>query len=204
LNSEGLTLGEIPSIFPEVLQEGDSGAAIRELQYYLSYVAQYVDSVTPAAIDGIFGPETRRSVISFQRTYGLTPDGIVGPATWNLLYNTYRGMLTGVDIAYREGTVIPFPGQALTRGDEGEDVRVLQEYLSYLSRYIPGLPPITADGVFGPATERAVRAFQSIFLPSFVSGVVGAGTWAAITEAYTDVYVSNQVNEGQYPGYPIS
>ena len=204
LNSEGLTLGEIPSVYPSALSEGTEGAAVRVLQYFLSYVAQYVGSVTPVAVDGVFGPKTRESVISFQRTYGLPADGIVGEITWDLLYNTYLGMLTGVPIIYEVGRTLPFPGRTLSPGDTGEDVRALQEYLLYVSRYITEIPSITPDGIYGPATERAVRAFQTICLPSFVTGLVGAGTWFDLMNVYSDLYISNQVREGQYPGYPIS
>jgi peptidoglycan hydrolase-like protein with peptidoglycan-binding domain len=34
-----------------------------------------------AALDGVFGPGTERAVIAFQKSKGLPPDGIVGPAT---------------------------------------------------------------------------------------------------------------------------
>ena len=35
--------------------------------------------------DGVFGTETKRAVINFQKNKGLTPDGIVGPTTANAL-----------------------------------------------------------------------------------------------------------------------
>jgi peptidoglycan hydrolase-like protein with peptidoglycan-binding domain len=39
----------------------------------------------PITIDGIFGPRTLWAVKDFQRKYGLRPDGVVGPQTWNKL-----------------------------------------------------------------------------------------------------------------------
>jgi hypothetical protein len=39
----------------------------------------------PTAVDGDYGPSTQSAVQSFQTAEGLTPDGIVGPATWTAL-----------------------------------------------------------------------------------------------------------------------
>ena len=35
--------------------------------------------------DGVFGNQTRDAVMAFQRIFGLTVDGIVGPITWERL-----------------------------------------------------------------------------------------------------------------------
>ncbi|MCG9969978.1 peptidoglycan-binding protein [Pelotomaculum terephthalicicum JT] len=36
-------------------------------------------------VNGVYGPETRAAVLRAQQSFGLTPDGIVGPDTYNAL-----------------------------------------------------------------------------------------------------------------------
>lgn len=55
---------------------------------------------------------------------------------------------------YAEVDFQPQQDRVLRRGDSGEEVRALQQRLSLAGS------PLTLDGQFGPATERAVRAFQ--------------------------------------------
>ena len=45
-------------------------------------------------IDGIYGSQTRKAVIYFQQTNGLTPDGIVGPQTAQALGMSLAGSST--------------------------------------------------------------------------------------------------------------
>ena len=42
----------------------------------------------PLKPDGHFGPKTEAAVKTFQEQSGLPVDGIVGPATWDLLIPT--------------------------------------------------------------------------------------------------------------------
>ena len=76
-----------------VIQEGSTGRTVGALQYLLAIIAQFRYNIPAPAIDGIFGPGTRESVIAFQRQTGLTPDGIVGPSTWDRLYSEYLGII---------------------------------------------------------------------------------------------------------------
>lgn len=39
-----------------------------------------------AAVDGIFGKETRAKVIAYQKSHGLVADGIVGVKTWRSMF----------------------------------------------------------------------------------------------------------------------
>lgn len=58
--------------------------------------------------------------------------------------------------------------RTLRRGDTGEDVKKLQRLLG-----------VTADGIFGPATEAHVRRLQQTKRLA-ADGVVGPQTWAAL------------------------
>lgn len=59
---------------------GSRGAAVIEAQRLLSAHGEAV-----GAIDGIFGPRTATATRAYQRSAGLTADGIIGPKTWAAL-----------------------------------------------------------------------------------------------------------------------
>lgn len=67
------------------LRQGDSGADVRELQIRVAGWAAASASQTYVSVDGQFGPGTDAAVRRFQSAYGLGSDGIVGPATHNVL-----------------------------------------------------------------------------------------------------------------------
>ena len=204
LASEGLRIEEITSDFPPALGLGDSGNQVRVLQYYLSYVAQFIDTIPTIAIDGSFGPSTERAVRAFQRTYGLREDGIVGELTWDALYNAYRGFVASVPLVYQEGQTLPFPGVILKVGSEGEDVRVLQNYLNYIAKTYTGIPTVNVTGFFGNATANAVNAFTREFGLDVNPSTVNSVVWNAITDVYEDLYLGGSAAEGQFPGYTVS
>ncbi len=155
----------------QLLKPGSKGAAVLALQKALS---------VPGA-NGYFGPATTRAVIAFQKARRLTPDGAVGPATW-------KALVAATSASSSSGSAKPAPstqnsggstsrssalsrytGQLLKPGSKGAAVLALQKALS-----VPG-----ANGYFGPATTRAVIAFQKArrLTPD---GVVGPATWKAL------------------------
>lgn len=91
LNSEGNTLG-IGTVPPSsVLRQGSRGQDVITLQYLLNVAAEYYPGIVAPAQDGIFGSGTQQAVIAFQRIMQLNADGIVGPLTWQALYDVYLG-----------------------------------------------------------------------------------------------------------------
>jgi len=204
LNSEGLKLADLSTEYPAQLSEGSSGDGVLVLQYYLSYVSTYVPTVQSVSIDGSFGPLTKNSVLSFQRTYGLPQTGVVNRTTWNKLQEIYYSQVQNIPYIFSAGEIVPYPGRILRNGIEGNDVRVLQEYLSFIADKNAEIPDVVADGAYGPATEAAVRAFIRSYGLSDTNGRVNATVWDAIASVYEDLYAGENVQNDQYPGYPIT
>lgn len=84
------------------------------------------------------------------------------------------------------GVPSSYPGNPLRQGDSGEKVRQMQQQLNVISNAYPLIPKIAEDGIFGPATEEAVRTFQRIFNLT-QDGIVGFRTWYKISQIYVGV-----------------
>lgn len=96
LDSEGNTLG-IGTVPPStVLRQGSTGQDVVTLQYLLDVIAEYYPGIPAPKQDGIFGSGTKQAVTAFQQRMGLVADGIAGKATWNALYDAYRGIQQNV------------------------------------------------------------------------------------------------------------
>ena len=114
-------------------------------------------------VDGISGPATYNAVISFQNKNGLTADGQVGTATWDILFDTVSGGTTYTRILKVTSPLM-----------QGDDVKAVQNKLNSLG-YNCG----TADGYYGNATKSAVISFQSA-KGLTADGEVGLATWNAL------------------------
>ena len=199
LQSEGLQIEEITRDFPEVLQAGDSGIHVQSFQYYLAVVGAYYASVLPIVITGEYDTETVASVRSFQQTFGLPQTGIMDRKTWNDLYAAYAGILASQP---EEACARLYPNQVLREGVTSENVRILQQYLTYLSQIDPAIPAVSDTGYFGPLTKASVQAFQKEYGLN-VTGVVGVVTWDAISGVYAENKCGSGKRPYQAPGYVI-
>ena len=202
LNSEGLTYEEVADIPFPLPVFGDTGIAVRNLQYYLNYLSNFYPTIPPIQADGIFGESTRNAIIAFQKTFGLPETGEFDQETVNSIYDAYLGIIEELTVTFREGETIPFPGVILRMGAEADAVRVLQEYLNYIADTYTEIPKVNPTGYFGTQTQDAVVAYQNLFGLT-PTGLVDAPLWDAIASTYSDLYSTQNLAEGQYPGYEV-
>lgn len=188
------------------------GEEIRTIQRQLNRIRQNYPSIPsiPNA-NGYFDAATRAAVIQFQKIFNLTPDGIVGKATWYKIKQIYNAVKK-VSELYSEGITISeverIFSEILKRGSRGSDVRAIQYFLNFLAFFNDRLLPIDVDGIFGAATENAVKAFQREYGLT-VDGIVGRSTWYAIVDAYNSTLNSlpdeyRSYSSLLYPGYTLS
>lgn len=184
------------------LRVGSTGPNVVVIQASLNRISQNYPAIPKIpAVDGIYGSRTEASVRAFQRIFGLTPDGIVGPATWYELVRLYTGVnsLSELRSQGQQFYAINWsPPNALQTGDTGEKVRQLQYMLSVLSAYISEIPPLSQDGIYGPATRAAVLAAQRRFrLPE--TGIVDAITWDEIYDQFSGIENTTLRNRENFP-----
>ena len=171
---------------------GDRGEPVVRIQTMLNRISRDYPAIPKVQpVDGIFGASTEQSVIKFQQIFSLTPDGVVGNATWYKLVFLYVGVLELAELV-SEGqtfytTLVPVNRpDTISLGDTGENVKVIQYLLSVVAEFYNNIPPVAVDGIFGQSTQNAVLALQQM-AGLYQDGVVGADTWAALYRFYVGI-----------------
>ena len=184
------------------LRRGTTGPSVVTVQASLNRISQSYPAIPKIpTVDGIFGSRTEAAVRKFQEIFNLTPDGIVGPATWYALVRIYVAVTRLAELR-SQGQQFYANSWATTnpieQGDTGIKVEHLQYMLSVLSAYIPEIPPVTIDGIFGNATRAAVIAAQRRFgLPQ--TGIVDFATWDEIYDQFSGIENTTLRGEENFP-----
>ncbi len=140
------------------IKKGDKGNAVVDVQQRLAALGY---ELGPTGVDGFFGKWTDKAAKSFQHDRELTVSGVIDERTWRRIVDaTYKLGDRALDLRS------PFV--------HGADVTQLQRWLNGI-----GFRTEYVDGIFGPATEEAVREFQEN-LDLSVDGIVGPSTLAAL------------------------
>jgi peptidoglycan hydrolase-like protein with peptidoglycan-binding domain len=158
----------VPVLPESVWKVGSTGDKVRDIQ-----------KIVGVNQDGIYGPQTERAVIQWQKNLKITPDGIWGPATEEATHNLFVFLANLPAVAEVAPDNAFFAAladarqQVLRRGSTGGAVKILQVGLNGRGYALVG------DGIFGPGTDGAVRRFQSDNGLA-ADGIVGPRTWNAL------------------------
>ena len=83
----------IPSSWPGyTLENGASGAKVRQLQEQLNVIAGAYPALPKIQTDGVYGPATAEAVRKFQEIFGLPQTGTVDYRTWYKISQIYVGV----------------------------------------------------------------------------------------------------------------
>ena len=193
----------ITSSYPGTpLRRGTTGPSVVAVQVSLNRISQNYPAIPKVpSVDGIFGEATEASVRRFQEVFGLSPDGVVGPATWYALVRLYTAV-TSLSELRSQGQRFYANSWAVTDpiepGDRGIKVEHLQYMLSVLAEYIPEIPPLAIDGIYGQATRNAVIAAQRRFgLPQ--TGIVNFETWDEIYDQFAGIETTTWRDPQNFP-----
>lgn len=189
-----------------LLRRGDRKPGVTVLQETLVHLG-YLE----AEPNGVFGPQTERAVKEFQASTGSLTDGMVGQETWAALAAALQGQpkASAVIVAATTRKAEEAPSAAaetqvvsieetmaavvehglVRRGDRSDVVLGLQQILVELD-----LLTVEPNGVFGPQTEAAVKAFQrSVNVAA--DGMVGSQTWSALATVLDSAAAAEETAE---------
>lgn len=146
-----------------VLRHGDDGDDVAEIRSMLRSLG-LLRTEGETDDQAMFDQEVESAVRGFQQRRGLITDGVIGPATYQVLRGaTYH--LGSRPLAYLFSAPV-----------HGDDVFALQDRLTQLG-YDAGRP----DGLFGARTEQALRNFQRDY-GMVADGICGPATVRALRQ----------------------
>ena len=140
-------------------------------------------------IDGIFGNNSKQSLILFQLNNQIEPDGIIGNETCTLLLNKsniqkYKIIKT----IEAQNTINPY----------SQEIYDAQLILKDLGLYLSAV-----DGINGEGTKKAVKEFQSKS-GLVADGVIGSKTKAALSKGKDSYITNNDISSTNNESVPAS
>ena len=157
-----------PRTWP-TLRMGDRGPTVEKLHGLLAEAG-----FTDVNEGRSFGAKTDQTVRDYQNSRRLDVDGIVGLQTWTSLLNNLGPGKADEPSPFKTDSREIALRPLIKSKSEGPIVEELQRRLTDL-----GFEPGPIDGMFGPKTRAAVRAFQKAY-DLQVDGICGPGTWRAL------------------------
>lgn len=201
-------VGDAPESYPgQPIGLGALGKYPTIIQSSLNRISTNYPKIPKLTVDGRYGEKTAEAVRTFQEIFNLEPTGIVNKETWYRIIRIYVSVKKLSELN-SEGLKLEdiskqFP-QDLAEGSNGDAVRILQFFLSYIAAFNEFIEAPDINGTFGNKTREAVLAFQR-YKGLELTGIVNEQTWNQIYLDYRGIVdsipnISNAVITQSYPG----
>lgn len=163
-------------------EESFIGQPIRNLQTMLKVIAEEDPNHLNLVPDGIYGPETIKTVSVFQRNHGLPVTGIADHPTWEAIVSLYEPSLISQDDAHPL-FILMDPGRVITRGERSPYVGLSQAMLIALAEIYSSIPAPIYTSILDDATADSLMSFQQLnSLP--MTGNLDKHTWKHLALQY--------------------
>lgn len=133
-------------------------------------------------IDGIFGAETEAALRLFQKSHGLTENGVADQVTWDALRqaNSKAQVLLGPAAPLE---IILQPNQVIGRDEKNLHLYLVQAMFLALGKLFVELPAVRITGTLDRETDLALRWLQARAALE-ITGTLDKLTWRALVRQY--------------------
>ena len=186
--AELTTMGGISS---EITPEIESTFVLpfnQAVQFFLNTLSSEFQTIPKVEINGRLDPQTRAAIMEFQKLFNLPVTGSIKADDYQVLYENAASILSKMPLSEIRLPHFIYPNIIYMKGSVGFGVYVIQNYLTYISQFIPEIPAPTINNNFDESTENSVKAFQSHFGME-PTGVVEKLTWDRMAEIYNNLKI---------------
>lgn len=198
LVSEGQQFVGVSWEYPAMLSPGSTGESVRLLQYMLTVLSSFIPTIPHISVDGDYGAQTTAAVRAFQQHAGITADGIVGPATWDAIYQVFASIehiVLDDQVLFPNVVSIPVSTAVPT-------VATIQRQLRQAAQVIPAMAAPRVTGTADRQTSQAISSFQRA-MGLRPTGRTDQQVRTALAQLAQQAQVSSTVRHTQFPGHPL-
>ena len=160
---------------------------IRQIQRALRILHKNGEDIPIVFEDGIFGEETEREVLAFQKQNNLPENGIVDYETWVLLMESAN--------EYIRKNAEPFPifpyvsdeESSVLPEEEGKAIWFLQAMLIAIGEKYSGTDGVELNGKNDEATRNAIKYIHKCEEGESCDGALTQKTWNSVARLFNAI-----------------
>lgn len=162
----------------------NSGQPIRNLQHFLRLISYYYNTVPAVIPDGIFSPQTKESVMGFQKTFSLPITGVADFDTWEKIIKVFNEISEYEEEALSP-LVFPATNFFINPGESPLSLYIIHSMLYSLSTIFKNLGNFSITGTHDEFSVNFIKLLQKLFNLE-ANGIIDKKTFNMISALYNN------------------